>query len=156
LASVNARTDTDFSFSRLLPALPSQQGSHISAPASSTPARSEAAGDNVQAGLPMVAVCHPWCWSSLRRQRRGQVVRPWPGSHRFATGLLLVCSTTVHWVSGQTRHQSWNLAEIPFAVIAINRGTWRKFFNDFSRARACACAQGGAGSGSVPAFGWTR
>jgi hypothetical protein len=40
MASFNARTDTGFSFSRLLPALPSQQGSHIAAPASSTPARS--------------------------------------------------------------------------------------------------------------------
>jgi hypothetical protein len=32
------------------------------------------------------------------------------------------------------RYQSWNLAE---------------FFNDFSRARACACAQGGVRSESV-------
>ena len=33
--------------------------------------------------------------------------------------------------SSTTRYQLWN---------------WRKFFNDFSRARACACAQGGVRS----------
>jgi len=32
-------------------------------------------------------------------------------------------------------------------------GTKRKFFNDFSRARALACAQGGAGSESAPPAG---
>jgi hypothetical protein len=45
------------------------------------------------------------------------------------------------------RHDRYDNGEraTPLAVPASN-GTKPKFFNDFSRARALACAQGGAGS----------